>query len=147
MQFERAITPRITIGDQPTEADLARLKAEGYTGVVNLRNDGEPDQPIGTAAEGDLVRGLGMAYHHLGIGAAPLTRPGVESTCGFIDGQGKVLVHCRGGGRAAALVLIQQAQSQGWPAGEAVGRGRELGLEVGGTLRAAVEGYLDANPA
>ncbi len=132
MQFERAITPQITIGDQPTEADLDRLKAEGYTGVVNLRNDGEPEQPLGTAAEGDKVRALGMAYLHLGVGAAPLTQSGVESVCDFIAGQDKVMVHCRKGGRAAALVLIQQAQAQGWSPGEAAAKGRGLGLEVDG---------------
>ena len=147
MQFERAITPQITIGDQPTEADLARLKAEGYTGVVNLRNDGEPDQPIGTAAEGELVRKLGMDYLHLGIGAAPLTAAGVAPACAFIGAHEKVMVHCRGGGRAAGLVLIQQAQAHGWPAGEAVARGRGIGLEVGGGLRPLVEGYLEANPS
>ena len=147
MQFERAITPQITIGDQPTEADLIRLKSEGYTGVVNLRNDGEPEQPLDTATEGQQVRDLGMAYIHLGVGANPLTKPGVESVCDFINNQDKVMVHCRKGGRAAAIVLIQQAQQAGWQAGEAAAKGRGLGLEVDGGLQAAVEGYLDANPA
>ena len=147
MQFERAITPKISIGDQPTEADLARLQAEGYTGIVNLRNDGEPDQPLGTAAEGDKVRALGMGYLHLGVGASPLTPAGVGSACDFIAGQDKVMVHCRGGGRAAGLVLIQQALEQGWPAAEAVARGRGMGLEVGGGLRGLVEGYLDEHQA
>ena len=147
MQFERAITPQITIGDQPTEADLIRLKSEGYTGVVNLRNDGEPEQPLDTGTEGQQVRDLGMAYIHLGVGASPLTKPGVDSVCDFINSQDKVMVHCRKGGRAAAIVLIQQAQQAGWQAGEAAAKGRGLGLEVDGGLRAAVEGYLDANSA
>ena len=147
MQFERAITPQITIGDQPTEADLIRLKSEGYTGVVNLRNDGEPDQPLDTIAEGNKVREIGMSYLHFGVGASPLTRPGVASVCDFINGQEKVMVHCRGGGRAVGLVLIQQAQAHGWPAAEAVAKGRGIGLEVGGGLRGIVEGYLDGNPS
>lgn len=147
MQYERAITPQITIGDQPTEADLIRLKAEGYTGIVNLRNDGEPDQPLDTTAEGKQVRDLGMSYLHFGVGANPLSKPGVDSVCDFIDEQSKVMVHCRGGGRAAALVLIHEAQAQGWAAGEAVAKGRAVGLEVGGGLRGVVEGYLDNNPA
>ncbi len=146
MQFERAITPKITIGDQPTEADLVRLKGEGYTGIVNLRNDGEPEQPLSTTAEGTQVRDLGMSYVHLGVGASPLTQPGVQSVCDFINGQEKVMVHCRKGGRAAALVLIQQAQEQGWPASEAAARGRGIGLEVDGGARMMVEGYLDAHP-
>ena len=59
MLFERAITSQITIGDQPTEADLARLKAEGYTGVVNLRNDGEPEQPLSDFGRGGEGPGPG----------------------------------------------------------------------------------------
>ena len=143
MLFERAITPQITIGDQPTEADLARLKAEGYTGIVNLRNDGEPEQPMGTAAEGEKVRALGMDYIHMGVGGAPLMQAGVKDVCQFIDGHSKVMVHCRKGGRAAAIVLIHQAEANGWSAAEAAAKGRGLGLEVDGGLRSIVENYLD----
>ncbi|MHC5543439.1 hypothetical protein ACYOEI_34890, partial [Singulisphaera rosea] len=79
MNFKREITPGITIGDQPSGPEIEAFKGEGYVGVVNLRNDGEPEQPLGTAAEGEHVRGLGMDYLHYGVGAAPLTKAGVES--------------------------------------------------------------------
>ena len=59
MNYERPVTATITVGDQPTEADLERLKQEGYVGVINLRNDGEPDQPFSTTEEGNKVRALG----------------------------------------------------------------------------------------
>ena len=100
-------------GDQPTEADLRSMKDEGYVGIVNVRNDGEPDQPLGTAAEGERARALGIDYLHFGVGAAPLSEQGVASVCEFLDAhsEGKVLVHCRKGGRAAALVLLQQANA------------------------------------
>jgi uncharacterized protein (TIGR01244 family) len=143
MLFERAITGQITIGDQPTEADLARLKAEGYSGVVNLRNDGEPDQPLSTSAEGEKVRALGMDYVHMGVGGSPLAEVGVKAVCDFIDTHDKVMVHCRKGGRAAAIVLIHQARANGWSAAEAAAKGRGLGLEVDGGLRSIVENYLD----
>ncbi len=142
MLFERAITPQITIGDQPSESDLVRFKAEGFTGVINLRNDGEPEQPLSTTAEGEKVRGLGMDYLHMGVGG-PLGEVGVKAVCDFIDAHGKVMVHCRKGGRAAALVLIHQANAAGWSAAEAVAKGRGLGLEVDGGLRSIVENYLD----
>jgi uncharacterized protein (TIGR01244 family) len=147
MNVKKTITPKIVIGDQPTEADLADLQAQGFAGVVNLRHDGEPEQPIGTAEEGELVRGLGMEYLHLGIGGAPLSDPGVSGVCDFIDRlseEGKVLVHCRKGGRAVALVLLQQARSNGWTAEEAVEKGRTMGLQVDGPLRTVVEDYLRA---
>ncbi len=147
MNFQREITPSIVIADQPTAADLAGLKADGFVGVVNLRNDGEPEQPIGTAAEGDEVRALGLDYIHMGVGAAPLEESRVDEVCQFLDdhARGKVLVHCRKGGRAAAIVLLQQALANGWMTDEVALRGRALGLEVDGNLRLMVETYLDTH--
>jgi uncharacterized protein (TIGR01244 family) len=146
MNVKRPITETITIGDQPTEADLNQLKAEGYTGVVNLRTDGEPDQPISTAQEGAKVRALGMDYLHYGVGGAPLAEPGVTAVCDFVDqhtqGTHKVLVHCRKGARAEALVLLQQARANHWSGEEAMARGKAMGLEVSGGLKAMVEAYL-----
>jgi uncharacterized protein (TIGR01244 family) len=146
MQTERPITSAITIGDQPTEDDLARLKAEGFTGVVNLRNPGEPEQPMSPSDEGQKARAMGLDYLHHGVGGAPLTSQGVTAVCDFVDrhtqaGQ-KVLVHCRKGPRAAALVLLQQARVNKWQPDEVIARGREMGLEVDGGLRMLVETYL-----
>ena len=147
MNYMRAVTPEIAIGDQPTEADLAELKKQGFSGIVNLRNDGEPDQPINTAQEGEKARALGLDYLHYGVGAAPLTESGVTGVCDFIDqharGPGKVLVHCRRGPRAAALVLLQQARANKWNASEAVAKGKAMGLDVDGGLKALVETYLN----
>ena len=77
MHVEKPITGAITIGDQPTEDDLRRLKGEGYVGVVNLRQPGEPEQPLSPTAEGEKVQGLGMEYLHYGVGGAPLSQQGV----------------------------------------------------------------------
>ena len=115
MNVKRPFTATITIGDQPTEADLEQLKREGYSGVVNLRNDGEPEQPLSTKEEGAIVGELGMDYLHYGVGAAPLSVAGVKAVSDFIDQHAqepnKVLVHCRKGGRAVALLLLQQARA------------------------------------
>jgi uncharacterized protein (TIGR01244 family) len=149
MNFTREITPGITIADQPTEADLRALKTEGYVGVVNLRNDSEPEQPLSTSAEGEKVRALGMDYVHYGVGGVPLTDAGVDSVCNFLDAHagGKVLVHCRKGARAAALVLIHQARREGWGSDEALENGSAQGLTVEGGLRTMVSAYLQEHPA
>jgi uncharacterized protein (TIGR01244 family) len=146
MDVKRLITPAVTIGDQPTEEDLAVFRDEGYVGIVNLRHDGEPEQPLSTAEEGAKVRELGMEYLHHGVGGAPLADPGVSNVADFIDrltaGNGKVLVHCRKGGRAIALVLLQQARAHGWSADEALDKGRAMGLPLDGQLKIMVENYL-----
>ena len=142
--IRKQIDATMAIADQPSAADLSALKAEGYAGVVNLRHDGEPEQPLGTAAEGEQVRALGMDYLHTPIGGAPLTEAGVEAVRAFLarhEGE-KVLVHCRKGGRAAALLLLDRALKERWSPAEAIARGRTLGLEVDGNLRLMVESYL-----
>jgi len=148
MYIKPTNTPGITVADQPTEEELRGLKAEGYTGVVNLRNDGEPEQPLSTVEEGTRVRAMGLDYLHYGVGGAPLSVEGVSSVCDFLDQHagGKTLVHCRKGARAAALVLIREAQARKWNADEALARGRELGLDLEGGLRMMVENYLRAHP-
>ncbi len=146
MNVKQPITEQITIADQPSEDDLLECKYEGYTGVVNLRHDGEPEQPLSTTEEGARVKSLGLGYHHHGVGGAPLPDQGVSDVCDFIDEHvahgGKVLVHCRKGGRAMALVLIHQARKQGWTADEALSKGQAMGLRVDGPLRTLVEDYL-----
>jgi len=146
MNMKRAVTATITVGDQPTEADLKQLKQEGYVAVVNLRNDGEPEQPLSTAEEGAKTRALGMDYLHYGVGAAPLSDPGVTAVCDFLDQHAqepnKVLIHCRRGPRAVALLLLQQARAQKWSAGEVFAKGKAMGLELEGGLKTMVENYL-----
>ena len=145
MNVKREINDRITIADQPDASDLAELKKEGYVGVVNLRNDGEPEQPMSVGDEGAKVRALDMAYLHYGVGAAPLSDAGVDEVCSFIDrltDEGKVLVHCRKGGRAAALVLIHRALAEGWKPDEALAKGEVEGLRLDGGLKSKVEDYL-----
>jgi uncharacterized protein (TIGR01244 family) len=148
MNNVRSISPQLAVADQPTEADLGSLKKEGYAGVVNLRNDGEPEQPLSTAAEGDKVRALGMDYLHVGVGSAPLTETGVKAFCNFLDKHkdDKVLVHCRKGSRAAALVVLHRALAERWQPSEVADKARGLGLPLEGNILSLVEQYLQQNP-
>jgi uncharacterized protein (TIGR01244 family) len=148
MNIRQTNTPGITVADQPTAGDLAALKAQGYAAVVNLRHDGEPEQPLSTADEGTQVRAMGMDYLHYGVGGGPLTDEGVAAVCDLLTQHagGNVLVHCRKGARAAALVLIHEARKNGWTAETALGHARGLGLELEGGLRGMVENYLRAHP-
>jgi uncharacterized protein (TIGR01244 family) len=148
MNVKRAFTATITIGDQPTEKDLEQLKSEGFTGIVNLRNDGEPEQPMSTATEGEKIRALGIDYLHYGVGSAPLDKLGVTAVCDFIDEHSRepnrVLVHCRKGGRAVALLLLQQARANNWSPEQVLAQGKAMGLEIDGGLKMLVERYLQS---
>src|SRR5207244_11167115 len=112
---------------------------------------GEPEQPMRPDQEAEKDRDLGMDYLHYGVGAAPLAEPDVTAVCDFVDrhaqGSQKVLVHCRKGGRAVALLLLQQARANQWSPDEAIAQGKAMGLEVDGGLRTMVETYLRDHPA
>jgi uncharacterized protein (TIGR01244 family) len=148
MNIKPTSTPGITVADQPTEDEINALKNQGYTAVVNLRHDGEPEQPLSTSEEGKKVTAMGLDYVHYGVGGGPLTAEGVSAVCALLDrhASGKVLVHCRKGARAAALVLIREAQAKGWKPEDAVANGRALGLDIDGGLRLLVEHYLQTHP-
>jgi len=146
VQVLKQVTPEIWIGDQPSASDLEQLKERGIVGVVNLRNPGEPDQPLSPFEEGDLATALGLKYLHYGVGGKPLDPVGVSTVCEFLcahtqDSQ-QVLVHCRKGGRALALVLLHLAKQQGWTADEIAHKCREHGLQLDPALLQMVEGYL-----
>jgi uncharacterized protein (TIGR01244 family) len=102
---------------------------------------------MSTAQEGQIARAAGLDYLHHGVGVASLTEAGVTAVCDFIDrhsqGASKVLVHCRRGPRAAALVLLHQARANKWPATQVVAKGKAMGLDVDGPLRHVLEGYLN----
>lgn len=150
MDVKQYVTPAIMIGDQPTKADLEELKSLGFVGVVNLRHDGEPEQPISPAREGDLARAIGLEYLHHGVGAVPLDESCVAAVSDFLtrhaQGSDQVLVHCRRGGRAVALVLLHFARVNRWSADEVAERAAEMGLAVDAGMRQMVEGWLRANP-
>lgn len=145
MQMKHVLD-RVAIADQPTEDDLMAIKERGFVAVVNLRNHGEPEQPLSPAGEGEKAREIGLDYLHVGVGGAPLTREGVVAVIEFIElhsNRGDVLVHCRKGGRAAALVALREAVKREWDAEQAAARAKtELGVELEGGLRTMIENYL-----
>jgi uncharacterized protein (TIGR01244 family) len=146
MQY-REIRPGVVVSDQPTPDELRALAESGFAAVVNFRQEGEPEQPVGPAAEGEVVRGQGLHYVHHAVGGAPLEPEAVRALSRFLAEQeaagGKVLLHCRKGGRAAALLLLSEAIREGWPADQVFARGEAMRLAINEPkLKALVAEYL-----
>lgn len=110
----------IIVAGQPTEADLRSLKARGITHVINLRSDEEMASL--NFAEPDLVALQGIPYEHLPIAASTDYQPGVLQALhkAVASGDGKVLVHCASGGRAAMLYAAYATQHEGLSPDEAM---------------------------
>lgn len=101
------ISERISVGGQPTEDDLKLLKAEGFTAVINLRRDGEQNQPLDPAEEGAVAKAGGLAYFHIPVNSSDPQCAQVEAVkAALAESKGKVFVHCQGGGRACTFALL-----------------------------------------
>ncbi len=143
-QNERIPVPR----GQPSVEELRALPGSGVAAVVNFRREAEPDQPLSPVEEGEFVRSLGLDYLHIPVGGAPITRPQVQAFGEFLHRHGgeAVLVHCKSGGRAAVMLMLERAEAEGWPNGEVLERGRQLGLNPPAPLLPLVAQFLEQRP-
>ncbi len=110
----RQLDAKMLVSGQIAPAQVAELKAQGVTMIVNNRPDGEdPDQPTGLEIEQAAER-AGIAYRAIpirrGIGPAD-----VESMHQAIEAaDGKVLAYCRSGTRSTlAWAVARRRQGAG----------------------------------
>ncbi len=129
----------VTAG-QPTNEQFLKLKAAGYTAVINLRAADEP----GYWDEKETATRNGILYTHIPVtGPDDLTRENVRLMADTMEQpmakNGKVLLHCGSGNRAGAFVALKA----GWLDGRSVDDAIELGQDAGlGSLEEAVREKL-----
>lgn len=56
------LNDRLTVGAQPSVSQLERLREEGFRAIVNLRTEGEEDQPMSPEEERCRVEAAGLYY-------------------------------------------------------------------------------------
>lgn len=115
----------IISGGQPTQQQLAALKAAGVKHVINLRTAGEQGWD-----EAGYVQSLGMQYHAIPIaGAAGITDANAKALATLLNklaGEA-TLVHCASGNRVGALIALSAAE-RGQTVDEAITEGKRWGL-------------------
>ena len=99
-----ALTPDLSVAGRLDRADIEALAKEGVKTIINNRPDGEDPGQLSAAEARRLAEGLGIAYHHIPITAASLTRADVDTFAASLKGaQPPVVAHCRSGTRSALL--------------------------------------------
>lgn len=118
--------PGLHSGGQPSQDDLARLKSEGVSTVIDQRGAQE-DRGYDEAAE---ARRLGLTYIALPItGKDDVTPANAKALGELLRAQdGDVLLHCASGNRVGALLALDAA-ARGIPREEALELGRKAGLK------------------
>src|SRR5687767_3592487 len=115
------LSDRLSIGGQPNASDLAGLKRDGFHAVVNLRTDGEENQPLSPEAEGEAVRAEGLDYLHIPVSGSSMTPEQADEFVKAVsEMQSPVYVHCHRGTRAGVFALIALARDAGWSGDEAL---------------------------
>lgn len=125
----RRINDDISVSPQLAPADLAGLRAAGFTTIINNRPDGEaPDQP-NSAEMATAAAAAGLAYHYIPLGRDGVSPEMVAETADAIAASaGPVLAFCRSGTRSTTLWALSQAGRL--PADEIVAEAAGAGYDV-----------------
>ncbi|MEA3162230.1 MAG: hypothetical protein QOE88_48, partial [Verrucomicrobiota bacterium] len=103
--MRKAISQKVSVGGQPRQSDLEKLKEDGVKTVVNLRVAGE-DTSLSPAEERALAEKLGLQYHHLPISLDKLDAAQVKELREILqNSQEPAFVHCGMGQRACSFSL------------------------------------------
>lgn len=125
------VTEQVTVASQPGEAELRRLRGEGYRTVINLRHAGEDRMPLSPDQEGEVVSRSGLSYVQVPVSVPEVDGELIERFRQQLAGAPKpALVHCKLGQRAGVLVMIDQARREGLTGEQALQRARSLGMEI-----------------
>jgi uncharacterized protein (TIGR01244 family) len=133
----------VATGGQPSTAQLAALKAEGFRTVVNLREPGEHD----AAAEEAAAKDLGLIYVNIPVRAA---EPRPEQVDAFLRVTADpsiypAFLHCASGNRVGAFWMIRRVLVDGWTPACAEKEAEKIGLKSPSLRTFALE-YIAANP-
>lgn len=125
------VSAKVSAGGQPSEEDIAALKAAGVRKVINLRREGEQNQPLDPAAEGEAVKRAGLEYLHIPVDPKNLDPSSAAAVAKAIEeSDGPVYVHCAAGGRAVTHALLAEAKAQGSSADKVFKKAEEIGAPV-----------------
>ena len=98
------LAPGLSVAGRLDRADIDALARAGVRTIVNNRPDGEDPGQLPAAEAKQLAAVHGIAYHHIPITAATLTRGDVDAFAATLrDAAQPVVAHCRSGTRSALL--------------------------------------------
>ncbi len=131
-------------GGQPTLAQLAELKAQGITTVVNLRTVGE--NGFDAPAEEAEVKKLGMKYIHIPVAnAGPKDEQADEFLKVTDDAKNRpVFIHCGSANRVGAFFMIRRVLRDGLTFDAAKTEATKIGLRSA-ALEEFAKQYIEKN--
>ena len=125
----RQLDEKTVVSGQIAAAEVAQLKAQGVTMVVNNRpDDEEPGQPLAADIK-QAAEAAGIEYRFIPIarGIGPADAEAMQEAMRACDG--KMLAFCKSGTRSTYVWAVAQAQ-QGRPREEIERAAAEAGYDL-----------------
>ncbi|HEY1431703.1 MAG TPA: TIGR01244 family sulfur transferase [Stellaceae bacterium] len=98
------LAPELSVAGRLDRAEIDALAAAGVRTIINNRPDGEDPGQLSAAGAQRIAEAHGIAYHHIPITAATLSRADVDAFAAVLrDAPAPVVAHCRSGTRSALL--------------------------------------------
>ncbi len=119
---------RFYISGQPELDELAWMKEQGVTTIINLRSHKENKEFAGDSFdEKEEINKLGLTYFSIPIqGREGYTPENLDDMINAIGNDQKVLIHCASGGRATQLFMAYLVKAEGYSIDEAVQAGKQM---------------------
>lgn len=103
------LAPGLSVAGRLGRDDIEGLARAGVRTIINNRPDDEDPGQLAAAEAGEIARGLGIAYHHIPITAATLTRGDVDAFAAALRTASQpVVAHCRSGTRSTLLWALSR---------------------------------------
>lgn len=111
-----SLTPGLSVAGQIDRADIDALARAGVRTLINNRPDGEDPAQLSAAEARKLAEAQGIAYYHIPITAASLSRADVDAFAAALDVASQpVVAHCRSGTRSTLLWALTRLRAGAEP--------------------------------
>jgi uncharacterized protein (TIGR01244 family) len=111
-----ALAPGVSAAGKLDRADIEALAASGVRTIVNNRPDGEDPGQLSAEEARRLAESRGIAYHHIPVTAATLTRADVDAIEAVLaEAEHPIVLHCRSGTRSTLLWSLVRLRQGGEP--------------------------------
>jgi uncharacterized protein (TIGR01244 family) len=135
------IEPGLTVAGQPRGGDIAGFGPAGFALLINNRPDGEEAGQPGSEAERVAAESAGLAYRHLPVTGATITRAEIDAFRAAVQGAaGPVIAHCRSGTRSLTLWVLGEVLAGRMRRADVLAYGAARGFDLTGAV-----GWLNAH--
>ena len=111
------LAPGLSAAGALGPAAIEALVASGVRTIINNRPDNEDPGQLPADEARRLAEAHGIAYHHIPVTAASLSRADVEAFAGVLrSAQQPIVAHCRSGTRSTLLWALTRLDAGDDPA-------------------------------